>query len=75
MKPITTTVTPQRSIDLATGKPAQTRYQRSDVCAVPAAAIVGEAMLAWVLADALVRKLGGDSVTEMRAHWEKTYEK
>lgn len=75
MKPIPTTVTPQQSIDLATGKPAQTRYQRSDVCAVPAAAIVGEAMLAWVLADALVRKLGGDSVTEMRAHWEKTYEK
>ena len=75
MKPIPTTVTPQRSIDLATGKPAQTRYQRSDVCAVPAAAIVGEAMLAWVLADALVSKLGGDSVTEMRAHWEKTYEK
>ena len=75
MKPIPTTVTPQRSIDLVTGKPAQTRYQRSDVCAVPAAAIVGEAMLAWVLADALVEKLGGDSVTEMRAHWEKTYEK
>ena len=75
MKPIPTTVIPQRSIDLATGKPAQTRYQRSDVCAVPAAAIVGEAMLAWVLADALVSKLGGDSVTEMRAHWEKTYEK
>jgi len=75
MKPIPTTVTAQRSIDLATGKPAQTRYQRSDVCAVPAAAIVGEAMLAWVLADALVEKLGGDSVTEMRAHWEKTYEK
>ncbi len=75
MKPIPTTVTPQRSIDLVTGKPAQTSYQRSDVCAVPAAAIVGEAMLAWVLADALVEKLGGDSVTEMRAHWEKTYEK
>jgi len=75
MKPIPTTVTAQRSIDLATRKPAQTRYQRSDVCAVPAAAIVGEVMLAWVLADALVEKLGGDSVTEMRAHWEKTYEK
>jgi len=75
MKPIPTTVTAQRSIDLATGEPAQTHYQRSDVCAVPAAAIVGEAMLAWVLADALAEKLGGDSVTEMRAHWEKTYEK
>lgn len=73
MKPIPTAITPLRSVDLATGKPAQTQYQRSDVCAVPAAAIVGEAMLAWALAAALVEKLGGDSVVEMRAHWEKTY--
>ena len=68
MKPIPTTITPQRSVDLATGEPAETQYQRSDVCAVPAASIVGEAMLAWVLADALVTKVGGDSVQEMRDH-------
>jgi chorismate synthase len=68
MKPIPTTVTPQRSIDLASGKVAETQYQRSDVCAVPAASIVGEAMLAWVLADALLEKVGGDSLAEMRAH-------
>lgn len=66
MKPIPTTVTPLRSVDLATGEPTHTRYQRSDVCAVPAASIVGEAMVAWILADALVQKLGGDSVEEMR---------
>lgn len=73
MKPIPTVISPLRSVDLATGEPAQTQYQRSDVCAVPAAAIVGEAMLAWALAAVLVEKLGGDSVVEMRAYWEKTY--
>ena len=65
MKPIPTTVTPLRSVDLATGEPAQTQYQRSDVCAVPAASVVGEAMVAWVLAGALIEKLGGDSIAEM----------
>jgi len=70
MKPIPTTVTPLRSVDLATGEPAATQYQRSDVCAVPAAAVVGEAMVCWVLADALVEKLGGDSLKEMKTHWE-----
>ena len=66
MKPIPTTVTPQPSVDLATGQPAHTEYQRSDVCAVPAASIVGEAMVAWVLADALLEKTGGDSIDEIR---------
>jgi chorismate synthase len=46
-----------------------TEYQRSDVCAVPAAAVVVEAMIAWVLADALAEKLGGDSLAEMRARY------
>jgi chorismate synthase len=67
MKPIPTTRAPLRSVDLATGEPAQTQYQRSDVCAVPAASVVGEAMVAWVLADALIEKLGGDSLAEMTA--------
>ena len=57
MKPIPTTITPLRSVDLATGEAAATQYQRSDVCAVPAASIVGEAMVAWVLADALLAKV------------------
>jgi chorismate synthase len=65
MKPIPTTVTPLRSVDLATGEEAATEYQRSDVCAVPAGSVVGEAMVAWVLADALMEKLGGDSLEEM----------
>ena len=65
MKPIPTTLTPLRSVNLATGEPAQTQYQRSDVCAVPAASVVGEAMVAWVLADALIEKVGGDSLAEM----------
>ena len=66
MKPIPTTITPLRSVDLATGEPAKTQYQRSDVCAVPAASVVGEAMVAWVLADAMLEKFGGDSLAEMR---------
>ena len=65
-KPISTTLTPLRSVDLATGEPAAIRYERSDVCAVPRAAIVGEAMAAFVLASALLEKLGGDSLAEMR---------
>jgi chorismate synthase len=67
MKPIPTTIAPQRSVDLASGEEAVTQYQRSDVCAVPAASIVGEAMVAWVLASALVEKRGGDSIEEMKA--------
>jgi chorismate synthase len=66
MKPIPTTVTPLRSVDFVTGELAETQYQRSDVCAVPAASVVGEAMVAWVLADALTEKLGGDSLAEMK---------
>jgi chorismate synthase len=65
MKPISTTLIPLRSVDLATGQPAETRYERSDICAVPRAAVVGEAMVGYVLADALLDKLGGDSLAEM----------
>lgn len=72
MKPIPTTVTPLQSVNLATGDPATTEYQRSDVCAVPAASIVGEAMVAFTLADALIEKLGGDSVEEMEERSSKT---
>jgi len=71
MKPIPTTLTSLRSVDLATGRPADTHYRRSDVCAVPAAAVVGEAMVAWVLAEALMEKIGGDSISEMKAKWEQ----
>ncbi|MFP3896568.1 MAG: chorismate synthase [Anaerolineales bacterium] len=60
MKPIPTTVSPIATVDLATGEATTTEYQRSDVCAVPAAAVVGEAMVAWVLAQALLERYGGD---------------
>ncbi len=53
-------------MDVVTGEPAEAITQRSDVCAVPPAAVVAEAMLALVLADAAMEKFGGDSVTEMR---------
>jgi len=66
VKPIPTTLSPLRSVDLVSGKERLTEYQRSDVCVVPAAAVVGEAMLAWVLAGALIDKLGGDCLVEMK---------
>ena len=69
MKPIPTTLSPMRSVDLETGGLAETQYQRSDVCAVPAASVVSEAMVAWVLADALSELLGGDNVQEIKTHW------
>ncbi len=65
MKPISTTLTPLASVDLATGAPAEARYERSDICAVPRAAVAAEAMVAYVIADALLEKLGGDDIDEM----------
>lgn len=65
MKPIPTTLAPQPTVDLETGEAAVTEYQRSDVCAVPAAAVVAEAMVAWVLADALLERYGGDDMATL----------
>lgn len=65
MKPIATLMKPLRSVDLATLTEAGAAIERSDVCAVPAAAVVGEAMVALTLADALVEKFGGDSAGEL----------
>jgi len=69
MKPIPTTLNPLRSVDLETGERTTTQYTRSDVCAVPAAAVVGEAVVAWVLSEALMEKIGGDSLAEMQSCW------
>jgi chorismate synthase len=66
MKPLSTLRTPLRSVDLETKEPVEAVVERSDVCAVPAAGIVGEAMVAIVLADAFLEKFGGDSVEEIR---------
>ena len=71
MKPISTTLTPRASVDLASGQPAETRYERSDFCSVPRAAVVGEAMLCIVLAEVLLRKLGGDTVSEMKPRFDQ----
>jgi len=65
MKPIATLMKPLRSVDLTTMELSPAAIERSDVCAVPAAAVVAEAMVAFVLADALVEKFGGDSIEEL----------
>jgi chorismate synthase len=70
MKPISTLMKPLRSVDLATMTESLAAIERSDVCAVPAAAVVGEAMVAIVLADALMEKFGGDSIEELTANWK-----
>ena len=66
MKPIATVPRALATIDVATGRPAKAHHQRSDVCAVPAAGIVAESMVALVLADAVAEKFGGDSVAQTR---------
>ncbi|HEX5540147.1 MAG TPA: chorismate synthase [Micromonospora sp.] len=66
MKPISSLNRALSTVDVATGEPATAINQRSDVCAVPAAAVVAEAMVALVLAEAATEKFGGDSVTELR---------
>lgn len=70
MKPISTVPRALDTVDTATGEPAKAQHQRSDVCAVPPAAVVAEAMVALVLADALLAKTGGDSVAEVRRNLE-----
>jgi chorismate synthase len=67
MKPLSSVRAELVSVDFATGEAADPPYVRSDVCAVPAAAVVGEAMVAWVLADALVERFGADRLDAMLA--------
>ena len=75
MKPIATLMKPLRSVDLTTLQDAPAAIERSDVCAVPAAAVVGEAMVAFVLADAFLEKFGGDSIEELVANWKAFQER
>jgi chorismate synthase len=70
MKPIATTLTQQQTVDLAREEETVTEYERSDFCPVPRAVVIVEAMVAFVLADALLEKLGGDSLDEMRPRFE-----
>lgn len=70
MKPIPTLRRPLKSVDMATGEAVEAAYERSDVCAVPAASVIGEAMASCVLAGAFIEKFGGDSLAEMRRNFE-----
>jgi chorismate synthase len=67
MKPISTLMKPLRSVELSTMREAAAAIERSDVCAVPAAAVVGEAMVSLVLADAVLEKFGGDTIADIRS--------
>jgi len=66
MKPIPTMMRPLESVDLATRESVQAKYERSDVCAVPAAAVVGEAVVAWEVANAFLEKFAGDCVADIQ---------
>jgi chorismate synthase len=70
MKPIATLVKPLQAVDLKKKKIVQSRYERSDVCAVPAASVIGEAVIAPVLANALLEKFGGDSLKELSIRYK-----
>ncbi len=70
LKPISTLRRPLESVDLATREPSLAAYERSDVCVVPAAGVIGEAMVALVLAGAVLEKFGGDSLAETRRNYQ-----
>ena len=70
VKPISTLVNPLPSVDLDTGELVQAHYERSDVCQVPPAGVIGEAVVALVLADAFMEKFGGDSIEETRRNYK-----
>jgi chorismate synthase len=74
MKPFSTVPQPLRTVDLDTGAPAVAIKQRTDVCAVPAGGVVGEAVVAFVLADAILEKFGGDSAAETRGNLDRYLE-
>ena len=70
MKPLSTLRKPLRSVDIDTKKASEAAFERSDITSVPAAGIIGEAMLAIVLANAMREKFGGDSIDEMRRNYD-----
>jgi chorismate synthase len=70
MKPIPTLKKPLQSVDIISKKPFKAAYERSDVCAVPAASVIGEAMTALVIADCFLEKFGGDSMGEVKRNYE-----
>lgn len=74
MKPISTLMKPLSSVNVKTKELVQSHIERSDVCAVPAAAVVGEAMMALTLSDAMIEKFGGDSMSEMKSNYSRYIE-
>jgi len=70
MKPISTLMSPLKTVNLATGEPAQAQSERSDVTAVPAMGVIAESMIALVLAQAMVEKFGGDALAEMQRNYD-----
>ena len=75
MKPIPTLSSPLDSVDIDTKEPFPSHKERSDVCAVPSAGVVAEAMVAWVLARAVMEKMGGDTMEEVKERWERYRER
>lgn len=74
MKPIPTLRKALRSVDIITKKSAEAAYERSDICAVPAAGVIGEAMVALIITDALLEKFGGDSIVETKHNYDSYIE-
>jgi chorismate synthase len=70
MKPIATLYTPLKSVDIVTKEPFEASVERSDVCSVPAAGVVGEAVVAFEMAAEMIRKFGGDNLEEMKRNFE-----
>lgn len=71
MKPISTTLNPLRSVDLATRKPSKTEYERSDFCAVPRAVPICEAMMSFIICNALLEKVGGDNMNDVKRSFDE----
>lgn len=74
MKPISTLYSPLKSVDIVTKEPFDASVERSDICTVPAAAVIGESVVAWEIAAALVEKFGGDSLPEMKRNYDSYQE-
>ena len=70
MKPISTLYSPKKSVDIQSKEPFDATVERSDICTVPAAGVVGEAVVAFEMANALIEKFGGDSMEEMKRNYD-----
>jgi len=70
MKPISTLGQPLSSVNMETKKPEQADFERADICAVPAGSVIGESLVAYVIADAFLEKFGGDSIIEIQRNYE-----